>query len=78
MTDYSFSGQTVMGTGASGNLGRSVTKMFMDSGANLVLIDHSKEKLNRVFPEVIRSDKHLAAQGIDINIEQLLILLPKG
>jgi len=52
--------------------------MFMDSGANLVLIDHSKEKLNRVFPEVIRSDKHLVAQGIDINIEQLLILLPKA
>ena len=41
--------------------------MYMKSGANLAFIDYIEEKFDRVFPEVIRSDKHLVAQGIDIN-----------
>ena len=37
----------------------------MISGADLSSIDHSNEKFDSVIPEVIRSDQHLVAQGID-------------
>ena len=72
MQNHSFSGQIVMITGASGNLGTSITKQFLSSGANLVLIDHGLERLNRIFPEIIESDEHLVVQGIDINDESIL------
>lgn len=72
MSNYSFSGQTIMITGASGNLGSAVTQKFISSGANLVLIDHSEEKINRLFPEIIQSEMHLIAQGVDINDKLML------
>ena len=40
-----FSNRTVIVTGASGNLGRSVAKAFADLGANLALIDVKKGNL---------------------------------
>jgi hypothetical protein len=49
--------------------------MLMISEAVLSLIDHRNEKFDSVFPEVIRSDQHLVAQGIDLKIDQLLNLL---
>ncbi len=43
--------QTVMVTGAAGNLGRAVAENFAASGANLVLLDRDAAQLENVFGE---------------------------
>jgi NAD(P)-dependent dehydrogenase (short-subunit alcohol dehydrogenase family) len=45
----SFSGRTVMVTGAAGNLGRAVATAFADLGANLALVNLHRERLEQVF-----------------------------
>lgn len=54
-----FNNQTVMVTGASGNLGRAVAKAFDQLGANLVLLDRSREGLQNAFGE--ESERRLFA-----------------
>jgi NAD(P)-dependent dehydrogenase (short-subunit alcohol dehydrogenase family) len=44
-----FSGHTVLVTGAAGNLGRAVANAFAERGANLVLVDLRRESLERAF-----------------------------
>jgi NAD(P)-dependent dehydrogenase (short-subunit alcohol dehydrogenase family) len=44
-----FSKKTVMVTGAAGNLGRAVADAFLARGADLVLVDLSRESLARAF-----------------------------
>lgn len=44
-----FNNQTVMVTGAAGNLGRVVANAFYQLGANLVLFDRSRDSLQHVF-----------------------------
>src|SRR5690349_15570083 len=44
-----FSGQTVMITGAAGNLGRAVSRAFVDLGANLALVDLKLELLEKAY-----------------------------
>ena len=47
-----FSSQTVVVTGAAGNLGRAVASAFADGGANGVLVDRRVERLvERYGPE---------------------------
>lgn len=45
-----FENRTVLVTGASGNLGRTVAEAFASRGANLVLVDLKKESLEKAFP----------------------------
>jgi NAD(P)-dependent dehydrogenase (short-subunit alcohol dehydrogenase family) len=45
----SFGNQTVIVTGASGNLGKAVAQAFADLGANLVLVDLKRESLAAAF-----------------------------
>jgi NAD(P)-dependent dehydrogenase (short-subunit alcohol dehydrogenase family) len=47
----SFSGQTVMVTGAAGNLGRAVAAAFADLGASLALVDVQRQRLEQAFGE---------------------------
>lgn len=44
-----FTNRTVLITGAAGNLGQAVAKIFAAQGANLVLFDLKQESLERVF-----------------------------
>jgi NAD(P)-dependent dehydrogenase (short-subunit alcohol dehydrogenase family) len=44
----SFKGQTVMITGAAGNLGQAVSALFAAAGANLVLLDLNEDALAKV------------------------------
>lgn len=46
-----FNNQTVMVTGASGNLGRAVANAFYQLGANLVLLDRTRDSLQNTFGE---------------------------
>ena len=46
-----FSGKTVMVTGASGNLGRAVAAAFAAAEANLALVDRHRDKLEAAYGE---------------------------
>ena len=45
----SFDNKTVIVTGAAGNLGRAVAKAFAELGANLVLVDLERGRLESAF-----------------------------
>ncbi len=45
----SFDNRTVIVTGAAGNLGKAVAKAFADLGANLVLVDVKRDRLEKAF-----------------------------
>ncbi|MCS7071878.1 MAG: SDR family oxidoreductase, partial [Anaerolinea sp.] len=45
---YDFTGKTALITGAAGSLGRAVTQMFAASGASLILVDRSQERLDEL------------------------------
>lgn len=46
-----FDKQTVFITGAGGNLGRAVAQAFFERGANLVLVDRGRDRLEQAFGE---------------------------
>jgi len=48
-----FTGQVVMITGASGNLGSATGRAFLEAGAKLALVDRHEEQLHIAFPELI-------------------------
>lgn len=49
MTTDDFTGRTVMITGAAGHLGRAVAAAFAERGASLVLVDRTREALEKAF-----------------------------
>jgi len=50
----SFSGHTVVVTGAGGGLGRAYSLFFASRGANVVVNDVSKENAGKVVDEITR------------------------
>jgi NAD(P)-dependent dehydrogenase (short-subunit alcohol dehydrogenase family) len=60
------SGQVVLITGATGNLGATVARACAVAGARLMLCERSGDQLARQFPELAASDEHLLATGIDL------------
>ena len=54
-----FDGQTVIVTGAAGNLGHAVANAFYQLGANLVLVDRQHDSLQKAFGE--ESERRLFA-----------------
>ncbi len=65
---YDFSNQTVVVTGAVGNLGQAVAGAFLDAGARLALLDHKTGRLAEAFPRPVALPEHLlldAAQATD-------------
>lgn len=53
-------------TGASGNLGSAVARLFLASGARLVLIDRIKGRLSASFPELDDSADHILIDSVDV------------
>jgi NAD(P)-dependent dehydrogenase (short-subunit alcohol dehydrogenase family) len=62
---FNFSGQTVMVSGATGNLGRAVAHAFKAADANLVLIDRGRDRLAKQYPELQASPKAHFANEVD-------------
>lgn len=62
---FDFSGQVVMITGATGNLGEATARAFWAAGARLVLIDRKSGRLAQAFPELAGSPDHFLADGTD-------------
>lgn len=56
-------------TGAAGNLGAAVTQVFRKAAANLVLIDRSPDRLQRMYPELADSVDHFLAHSVDLTDE---------
>jgi NAD(P)-dependent dehydrogenase (short-subunit alcohol dehydrogenase family) len=55
---YRFDDQVVMVTGAGGNLGSAVSKLFEAAGAHLVLVDRKMEILRESLPDLVDSQSH--------------------
>lgn len=63
---FDFTGKVVMVTGATGNLGFSVSQAFLTTGAKLVLVDYSEGKFTSLFPDLINTKDHILAEGVDL------------
>ncbi len=64
---FDFNNRVVMVTGAAGNLGAAAARAFYQSGANMVLVDRSPDRLQKLFPELADSARHYLATSIDLN-----------
>ena len=64
---FDFNNRVVMVTGAAGNLGAATARAFYQSGANMVLVDRSPDRLQKLFPELANSSRHYLATSIDLN-----------
>ncbi len=63
---YDFSDQVVIVTGATGNLGSTVTRAFHAAGAHLVAPDRSTGRAQELFPDLANSADHILADGVDV------------
>jgi NAD(P)-dependent dehydrogenase (short-subunit alcohol dehydrogenase family) len=68
--NFDFSMQTVVITGAAGNLGQDIVHAFHQAGGRLALLNLSKGKLARIFPEIAQSPDHLLIEGLDVTDAQ--------
>lgn len=53
-------------TGAAGNLGSAVVHTFLTLGYRLVLIDRSKDRLAKLYPDLAGSPDHLLVNSTDL------------
>lgn len=63
---FNFSGQVVLVTGASGNLGSAAAHAFLKSGAHLVLIEREMQTLINSFPDLPGDQHHLLQAPVDV------------
>src|SRR5438552_7518455 len=67
-------------TGAVGNLGTATARLCQQSGAKMVLVDRSPDRVREAFNDIADSPNHLLAGGVDLSdatslgklIEQIL------
>lgn len=60
------SGKVVIVTGSIGNLGQATAQSLHEVGAKTVLVDRSNDRLRENYPDLIDSQDHLLAGGIDL------------
>jgi NAD(P)-dependent dehydrogenase (short-subunit alcohol dehydrogenase family) len=58
--------KTVIVTGAAGNLGQAVARAFLAAQSRLVLVDRRKDRLPRLFPELVDTAEHVLAADVDL------------
>lgn len=63
---FDFTNRVVVITGAAGNLGVVTARAFQSTGASLVLVDRSPDRLPKLFPELAESSKHFLATSVDL------------
>jgi NAD(P)-dependent dehydrogenase (short-subunit alcohol dehydrogenase family) len=56
---FDFTDQVVMITGATGNLGKALTRSFQEVNAKLAIVDHEEDRLKQVFPDLVSSPDYL-------------------
>jgi NAD(P)-dependent dehydrogenase (short-subunit alcohol dehydrogenase family) len=65
-----FSDRVVLITGAAGNLGAAVTRVFHDGGAKLALFDNRHDRLQSIFSDLVEEDSHLLIGDVDVTDEE--------
>jgi NAD(P)-dependent dehydrogenase (short-subunit alcohol dehydrogenase family) len=63
---FNFNNQTVLITGAAGNLGQAVARAFQSAGASLVLVDKTTDRLGHVYPAWTNSANIYLAAPYDV------------
>lgn len=63
---FDFTNRVVIITGAAGNLGVVTARAFQATGASLVLVDRSPDRLLKLFPELADSPEHFLATSVDL------------
>ncbi len=58
--------RVVVVTGAAGNLGLAVAKVFSAAGAKLAFVDRTPDRLTDLIPEFAASDEHFVAPPTDV------------
>lgn len=53
-------------TGAAGNLGQATATAFQRAGAHTVLVDHARDRLDELFPDLVGRQDHLLVGGVDL------------
>lgn len=61
-----FENQVVFITGAAGNLGSAVARMFLQRKAHLVLVDRAQDRLQQMFPDLVNQSPHFLAGEVDL------------
>ena len=72
---YSLAGKVSIITGAVGNLGMATAKIFQQAGAKTVLVDRSPDRIREVFKDLVDSEDHFLAGGIDLSNSESLAKL---
>jgi NAD(P)-dependent dehydrogenase (short-subunit alcohol dehydrogenase family) len=71
----SVKGTLVVVTGAAGNLGKAVVKEFLQSGAIVFGVDHSKDRLDAVSQSSAYVDQFFAMEEVDVTDIAVIISL---
>ena len=66
---FDLTNRVVIVTGAAGNLGTAVAKVFEAAGAKLVVVDRDLDRLSRLFPDLVGSPDHYLAAPVDLTDE---------
>ena len=73
---FDFSNQVAIVTGGSGNLGRVVVRALHAAGANLVVPDRTRGRMQSLFPDLADAADHYLVEGVDVTqfgaMEQLV------
>lgn len=64
--NFNFAGQVAVVTGAAGNLGGAVARAIRNAGGSLALIDHSSDRLPKLFPDLANSPDHIFTPPTDV------------
>jgi NAD(P)-dependent dehydrogenase (short-subunit alcohol dehydrogenase family) len=76
--NFDFTEQVAVVTGAAGNLGAAVTRAFRDAGAKLALIDHSSDRLPKLFPDLANSADHFFTPTTDVTDSASVAMAVEG
>lgn len=77
---FSLAGKTILVTGASSGIGRSVAIECSKMGANIIIVGRNEERLKEVFALLNRENSNLMLQvdlTDDENLNQMIVQLPQ-
>lgn len=66
-TNFDFTGQVAIVTGANGGLGSEIARAFCRAGASMVLVGRDADKVRGALPDLADLDDVLITPGTDIN-----------
>lgn len=65
-TSAQLADKVVIVTGSVGNLGLATAHLCQTAGARTILVDRSDDRLREIYPELLQSQDHFLAGGVDL------------